>query len=133
MVTNFNLSSIVNFFGPIYDLEAKRRLYRNAYMVVVPSIWLEQFGIVGLEAMACSTAVIGSNIGGIPEWLIDKKTGLLFERGNSEDLKKKIIFLLDHPEIAKKYGNNGRKIIEKKFSKEDHIKKLIKIYKEIRN
>jgi glycosyltransferase involved in cell wall biosynthesis len=131
MVNKLNLSSIVHFLGPKYDTETKRKLYKNAYITVVPSVYLEQFGIVGLESMACSTPVIGSNIGGIPEWLKDKKTGLLFEPGNSEDLKNKIIHLLDNPKLARKYGENGRKLVEKKFSKKDHIKKLIKIYEEV--
>jgi N,N'-diacetylbacillosaminyl-diphospho-undecaprenol alpha-1,3-N-acetylgalactosaminyltransferase len=56
---------------------------------------------------------------------------LLFEPRNSEDLKNKIILLLDNPKLARKYGENGRKLVEKKFSKEDHIKKLIKIYEEV--
>jgi glycosyltransferase involved in cell wall biosynthesis len=129
-VKDSDIHAKVSFLGYKNNNELPK-FYSKAYMMVMPSTWTEQFGIIGLEAMACSTPCIGSNIGGIPEWLTDKKNGLLFEPGNSSDLKEKIIFLLKNPKIAEKYGKNGRKIAEDKFSKKEHIKELIKIYKEL--
>ncbi|MCS7134659.1 MAG: glycosyltransferase family 4 protein [Candidatus Pacearchaeota archaeon] len=130
IIYKYKIKDLVHFVGPKKQ-EELRDYYINSYMVVVPSEWVEQFGIVGLEALACSTPVVGSNVGGIPEWLKDKKNGLLFERGNIQDLKEKIIFLLENPEKAEKYGKKGRLMVEKRFSKEKHIKKLIKIYKKL--
>ena len=124
------LSKKVTFYGHLRGNEL-RKLYQEAYLLVVPSIWVEQFGIVGLEAMACSTPVVGSRIGGIPEWLREKENGLLAEPGNSEDLYEKIFYLLKNPIIALKYGLNGRKIVENEFTKEKHINCLMDIYRQI--
>jgi glycosyltransferase involved in cell wall biosynthesis len=124
------LSKKVTFYGHLRGNEL-RKLYQEAYLLVVPSIWVEQFGIVGLEAMACSTPVVGSRIGGIPEWLREKENGLLAEPGNSEDLYEKIFYLLKNPRIALKYGLNGRKIVENEFTKEKHINCLMDIYRQI--
>ena len=43
-------------------------------------------GLVGIEAMACGTPVIGSKIGGIPSYLIDRYNGFLVEPGNAEHI-----------------------------------------------
>ena len=56
-------------------------LYKNARMVVVPSIWEEVFGNVGLEAMAAGTPAIAFDVGGISEWLVDGETGYLVPEG----------------------------------------------------
>jgi L-malate glycosyltransferase len=51
----------------------------------------ESLGLVGLESMACGTPVIGSNIGGLLDYIKDGKNGLLFKVGDSKDLKNKLI------------------------------------------
>ncbi len=57
-------------------------------LVVLPSLYEEQYGRVIQEAVACGSLVIGSNVGGIPEIINDKD--LLFEKGNIKELSAKI-------------------------------------------
>ena len=57
-------------------------LYSQAAVFCCPSIY-EPFGIINLEAMACSTAVVGSKVGGIAEVVVDGETGLLIDAGIS--------------------------------------------------
>jgi glycosyltransferase involved in cell wall biosynthesis len=54
----------------------------------------ESLGLVGLEAMACGVPVVGSNIGGLPSYISNKKNGLLFEAGNVNDLLSKLEYFL---------------------------------------
>jgi glycosyltransferase involved in cell wall biosynthesis len=61
---------------------------------VLPSL-NESFGVVNIEALACGKPVVASNVGGIPEILIDDAYGLLCEPGNPADLSKKIIQALN--------------------------------------
>lgn len=110
-----------------------QRFYHKAYSLIVPSLWVEQFGIVGLEAMAKGTPCIGSNRGGIPEWIKDKEDGLLFNPGDSDDLKNKIEYFLNNPKIVEKFGKNAQQKIKQNFLKKDHIEKLIKLYYQIIN
>lgn len=59
----------------------------------------EGLGQVLLEAQAAGVPVVGSNVGGIREALIDNVTGVLFDSGDINDLSEKIIYLLDNKEL----------------------------------
>ena len=56
--------------------EAVRQLYSHAALFVCPSVY-EPFGIINLEAMACERAVVATEVGGIPEVVVDGMTGRL--------------------------------------------------------
>ncbi len=58
------------------DKPSIRQLYSHAAVFVCPSVY-EPFGIINLEAMACETPVVASAVGGIPEVVVDRETGLL--------------------------------------------------------
>ena len=65
-------------------------LVSNAYFVIVPSEWYENNPMTIIESYSVGTPVIGARIGGIPEIVVNGKTGFQFESGNVEDLKAKI-------------------------------------------
>jgi glycosyltransferase involved in cell wall biosynthesis len=69
-----------------------------------------------LEAQLMKKPVIATNVGGIPELIIDKKTGFLIEKGNPEELIKKIEDLLNDPKKIEEMGIQGRKFVEENFS-----------------
>ena len=96
--------------------------------LVVPSIYPDSFPTVGLEAMSRARPVIGFDIGGIPEWLDDKKTGFLVKTQNTEALAEKINYLLEHPSEAEAMGLEGRRQYELKFTKEVHFELISKVY-----
>ena len=58
-----------------------------------PSEWYEPFGLVIAESIVLGTPVLGANIGGIPELIKVGETGELFESGNGEDLRVKLLQL----------------------------------------
>jgi radical SAM superfamily enzyme YgiQ (UPF0313 family)/glycosyltransferase involved in cell wall biosynthesis len=104
---------------------------RNCRFLVIPSEWYEVTGQVILEAFACGRPVIGSRIGGIPEFIIDNENGLTFEAGNSDDLSSKIEYLLKNPDEILKMGKAGKSFIKQKLSAEKHYEELMKIYQRI--
>jgi glycosyltransferase involved in cell wall biosynthesis len=61
-------------------------IYDSGRIVVVPSLWPEPFGMVGIEAMRRARPVVGARHGGIPEWLTHGITGWTFEPGSHESL-----------------------------------------------
>lgn len=68
--------------------------YCRSKLVVYPSLD-EPLGLVGIEAIACGAFLIASNVGGIPEYVKDEETGLLFEPGNSNALQRAIELAMD--------------------------------------
>ena len=127
-ITNENLEATVKLHG-VLSYEKTREFYVKSDIVVVPSVWIESFCLVGLEAMANQKAVVGSNIGGIKDWLVDGQTGYHFEPGNSVDLAKKIDTLLNNKELCRKMGINGYERVKKYYNRELYLKRLIKIYR----
>lgn len=85
-------------------------LYQQCAAVIFPSIGLESFGLVMLEAMTHGRAVIGSNRGPTP-WLVEhEKTGLLFDPLKEGNLSSCMLKLSDHESsLAKTLGENGWK------------------------
>lgn len=68
------------------------------------------------EAQLMEKPVIATNVGGIPELIENKKSGLLVEKDNSDDIINKISYLFENQKEAKQMGIYGKKFIEKKFS-----------------
>ena len=93
--------------------------YKISDIVVSASVEPEAFGRVAVEAQSMEKPILASDIGGSRETIVNKKTGLLFEAGNHEDLSKKLIELLMMDENnLKSMGIEGRKNIVKKFNVE---------------
>ena len=93
----------IRFRGWLGPNEVLRHLKR-ASLVVVPSRWEENHPYSVLEAMACARPVVAAAIGGIPEMIADRRTGLLVEPENIPALASAIRGLLDAPEWARSIG-----------------------------
>ena len=86
--------------------------------------------LVLIEAQACGTPCISTDFAGIPEVVIDNKTGFIIPTFNTEKLVEKMIYLMEHPSVRKTFGKAARKHIEKEFDQQRQIKKLVSMYKE---
>lgn len=71
------------------------KLYTAASVTVLPS-FTESFGYTIAESLACGTPAIGSRVGMVPEMIIDGKNGYLFESGNAEELRLRIVQARDN-------------------------------------
>jgi glycogen(starch) synthase len=106
-------------------------LINKALMVVVPSRWEEPFGLVALQAAQLGRPVVASKTGGIPEVVLDKETGLLFEKENVKDLVEKIMFLIQNPKKSIEMGKAAKKRAQTDFSIESVSKKYESLYKRL--
>ncbi len=97
--------------------------FESCYCFVLASR-TEGMGRVLLEAMACGKPVIGSNVGGIPDVIQGGRNGFLFESENVDDLADKLDRVLSDPDLARRMGEEGRKIVEEKFSSEQYCLKF---------
>ena len=100
---------------------------------VLPSLtrsnWMEQFGRVLIEAMACETPVIGSNSGEIPR-VIDG-AGLIFPEGNAKELSRSIRKLLDYPELYAQLATKGRQRVLEHYTQEHIAQQIYEAYQEM--
>ena len=108
--------------------EELKGLYKNSAFAVFPSECYEVFGLIAVEAFAHGKPVIGSNIGAIPEIIINEKTGLLFEPGDYNELREKIKSLLTNPSLIIQMGKDARKLVEEEYNTELHYKRLMEVY-----
>jgi glycosyltransferase involved in cell wall biosynthesis len=127
LASELRINSKVTFAGWLAH-EKLHELYQQADMVVVPSIWPEPFGIVGIEAMAHGRPVLAYDVGGICQWLDDGCTGILVKRGDEKALVEKIVYLLQNPDLAERMGQAGRRRVEKYFVPEAHVKPLVALF-----
>ena len=117
------------------------QFYSHAAVFCCPSVY-EPFGITNLEAMACETAVVASNVGGIPEVVVDGETGLLVDlqlvegtfdpvdpAGFSRDLAAAINRVALDPALRERLGRNGRKRVEENFSWQAIARQTLSLYR----
>jgi glycosyltransferase involved in cell wall biosynthesis len=102
--------------------------YQRATIFVLPSTGAEAFGIVNLEALACETPVVATNVGGVSEIVKDGENGLLVEPNNALKLGNAIEYLLENGDLRKEFGRAGRKLVVEQFSIEAVVRKLIALY-----
>lgn len=81
-----------------------------------------------VESMNLGKPVIATPVGGIPEIIIDGKTGLLVPPHDPASLSRAVIKILDNPEDAKLLAEDGKAFVFEKFSMEAHANSLLNIY-----
>jgi len=102
---------------------------QKSKFTVLPSIWYENCPFAILESFALGKPVIGSKIGGIPELIIEGETGLTFSPQNSQELKEKIVYLLNNPALINTMGKKANDLVKQRFNPEIFYDALISIYK----
>ncbi|MFY0580625.1 glycosyltransferase family 4 protein [Cystobacter fuscus] len=125
------LQDRVTFVGPLTSSEALSAEYRRAAALVFPSRAPETLGLVGLEALAHGTPVIGSLIGGIGEWLLPERTGLGVPSGNPAALAAAIDRMLGDKALREKMGQEGARLHRERFLPEHHVASLHRLLQRV--
>jgi glycogen synthase len=105
-------------------------LFRHASIFVCPSIY-EPFGIINLEAMACGTPVVGSNVGGIPDIIEHEETGLLAREKDPEDLASKILRVFEDQNLRQRMVEKGMAFVRMNFSWRSVADRFLNLYLEV--
>jgi glycosyltransferase involved in cell wall biosynthesis len=118
-VRRLGLSGNVIFAGKVAENKLLR-LYEISDVFVLPAIVdsdgnTEGLGVVLLEAMSTQKPVVASRVGGIPEVVVHKQTGILVEPGNPDELARAITYLLKNDQTSVKMGRKGRQRAEQIF------------------
>lgn len=107
-----------------------KEFYKQASIVMFPSIYPEAFGIVGLEAMAYGKPVIGFNRGGVSTWLKDGVNGFLIRKEDTKGLIFALDRLLNDEVLYTQMSRNAFQLLKAEFSEQNHITKLVNLYQE---
>ncbi len=107
------VESIVEFLGGVAPEKIPEILARAD--IFVRASRSEGLGNSFLEAMAAGLPVIGTPVGGIPDFLKDGETGLMVKVDDAEDLARRLKKLLDDAGLRKKLAENGRRLVEEKY------------------
>ncbi len=125
LVTSLQLDHRVRFVGHQRNVEF---YMQAADCFVCPSMWEEAVGLVNLEALASGLPVVASRIGGIPEFIDDKVTGLLFNPGDVQGLADRVNFLIENPRILKTMSHKARTYAVEKFSIQKRVADYVELY-----
>lgn len=124
VINKTNTGNRIKLTGSIIE---PRRLLSQAHVGLLVS---ESEGLSNtiMEYMHAGLPVIATNVGGNPELVIDKRTGVLIEKGNIEQLKSAIISLAADIELRRSLGAEGKLLIQNEFSIAALISKHEEIY-----
>lgn len=104
---------------------------RKCGFLVIPSIWYENGPYSVIETQSIGKAIIGANIGGIPEMVINNENGLTYKYNDVKELEEKMKRLFSDIELREKFRNNAKKFAIKEYSPENYYEKIEKIYKNV--
>jgi len=123
-IENLNIKDKVIFRGAQLELD---KILEQMDLFILPSVW-EGLGIAILEAQAVGVPVLASNVGGVKEIVIDKKTGLLFEPKDPQGIFEAVDNLILNPNLQKEIVDNAYNQVIKKFSLDQMIKAYTDLY-----
>jgi glycosyltransferase involved in cell wall biosynthesis len=131
-VRDKGIANRVKFLDYIPD-DCISAYYAAADVFVLPSIVDERddtegLGVVLLEALACETPCIASNVGGIPDVITDGLTGFLVEPGKPPALADRILQLITDDDLRQEMGKQGRLFVKEHFSWQTKACEIFQVY-----
>lgn len=124
-----HLEGYVNLLGHVPH-EDMPKLFRESYIVLIPTIFSEGTSLSALEALASQRVLVTTDVGGLREIGKDKETKLVVKQ-DPKDIAEKILLLLDDRELYESIAKRGREYVCKNFSKATWQVKWRKIIEEI--
>jgi len=122
-IKDLNLGDKILYIGPLYGHD-KLSAYVDANVYVLPSVY-ETFPMTVLEAFACGKPVIVTDKCGISDFV--KKVGYVIKYDETE-LKTSLLTILSDEELTRKFGEESKKMVERRFNLDLVIKNIISVY-----
>jgi glycosyltransferase involved in cell wall biosynthesis len=128
-VNELGLTSSVQILGRV-DHEKVPALIRSFDVMVMPSVYeSETFGVAAIEASASGVPVVASRVGGVPEAVIDGRTGLLVPPRDVDALAEACVRLIDDAALRREMGLAGRRFVERYYSWPENTRLMGEVYR----
>ena len=121
-----NLENNVHLLGTIDDA-ALNEWYNKVSVVIIPSVF-EGFGLTAIEAMACGTPVIATDVDALRDVIEDGANGLLVPYNDTKMLSTKILYLLANKAERLKFSINGRKKVQTVYNWDNITQEILRVY-----
>jgi glycosyltransferase involved in cell wall biosynthesis len=123
------LGNAIVFHGKIPHQKVPEKLKQSDVFVNISRS--ESFGVSVLEASACGLAVIVSNRGGLPEVILDEKSGLILAELNEKECFEAMENYILNPELIQMHGKSGRSFVQQNYTEQQSVDKQIEAYHKI--
>ena len=130
-IKQLGLEEFVHYQGKKYGIEKELAFFESDIFAFPTFYHNETFGLVNLEAMQHSIPIVSTLEGGIPDVVLDRITGYLVPRQNSQALAEKLEVLISNPELRNEMGQAGRKLYEEIFTLEIFEKRMVEILQRV--
>lgn len=120
------ISDRVNFVGHCHDMPAA--LLLADIVVSASSLEAEAFGRIAVEAQAMARPVVATAHGGSLEIIADRESGWLVKPGDAESMAAALREALADPELRRRYGGNGQRLVREKFTTRQMCEKTVNLY-----
>ena len=133
LIDQLGMGQVIELTGPKPQTEIVE-LLAQSHVFAFPAVEdgsgdRDNLPTVIIEAMASGLPVVTTGLAGIPEIVTDQVNGLIVPEGDTEALADAIAFLDAHPELRKKYGENGLAAAQEKFRVETTVTGLIALFR----
>lgn len=132
LAKSLNVSDNVKFLGFISNDEFPKYL-ASSDIYVNTSLSDGGLAVATKEAMACELPVIVTDLDVNTKWIENGENGFVVPLKDPKTLAEKIIYLIEHEDVRRKFGEKGRKLIEEKFEYDKEMKKVENIYEQLIN
>jgi glycosyltransferase involved in cell wall biosynthesis len=123
----WNLADSVFFTGWRNDVD---RILCATDIYVITSV-VEGLNLSVLEAMACGVPIVGTDVRGISDIVVDKENGFLAPLNDVNALANAILTLADNRELSERMGRNGRQLVEQRYSVQTMVAKTLRVYEDL--
>ena len=120
------IAEATRFVGRVPHGQVLRYLHEMD-VFAVPSLQ-ESFGVAAVEAAATELPVIASNVGGLPEVVVDGETGYLVPPGDADALSARMAQLIAAPELRQRMGETGRAYVKAHYDWQDNAAQMERLY-----
>ena len=135
LISELGIKNYIKFLRAVEQNEILK-LYKQANIFILPSITAsngdqEGIPVVLMEAQATGLPVISTFHTGIPEVIVDGKSGFLVPERDVNALAEKLEYLIEHPNLWPKMGRYGRKFVEERYNSKKLNQQLVEIYQNL--